>query len=583
MKLKYIRSIVLTGCLLICSFACTNLDETLYSELSEDLITYTDQEIESMSGPVYTNLRYTYWAWEGLFDQCEESGDLIMTPLRIGVGWGAQYILMHKHTYNSSIGHFYQTWYYPYVGISYCNKLLSFKQVQEKPEKVAELRAMRALYYYILLDIFRNVPLIATSEIPAGYLPTQEDPSVVYNFIVTELNEAKADLPKTSSYGRMNYYAACMTLAKVYLNHNAWFYGDEEEGFTSNEWYQKALDEVEEVLANTSYQLAPKYKDPFMADASGCKEIIFAIPLDATYASANYLGNKCLHPLSAGTFLYNSAPWNGSCAVPQFMDTYDADDKRKTDTWLFGPQYSYKKNGTDITIYEYNDYVAAGNTDGLVATPLKNDAEGALNYSISVHSIDNPGAYKMEGARFWKQEILSTSIGTSGTDVCFYRLADAMFIKAECLLRLGVDKQTAADLVTAVRQRSFPTNAAKAVRTVADLEGGSRYDYGLRETQHDTQGNDMQVFTHEGGADIELGGLLDDLAWEFVGEHHRRQDLIRFRLKDGSRNVYNGKSRFCYDASSVAPSEDVNKNIYPIYQEFLNANLNLKQNPGYEQ
>jgi hypothetical protein len=189
----------------------------------------------------------------------------------------------------------------------------------------------------------------------------------------------------------------------------------------------------------------------------------------------------------------------------------------------------------------------------------------------------------MEGARFWKKEIVSGRDGTYGDDVCFYRLADAMFIKAECLLRLGRDKQDAADLVSEVRERSFPANPAKAVRTVADLEGGSVYDYGYRETQLDTEGKDVQVFTHEGGNDIELGGLLDDLAWEFIGEHHRRQDLIRFRLKDGSRNVFNGKSRFCYDATSVPPEDDLKKNLYPIHHDFLDANLKLVQNPGYEQ
>ena len=75
----------------------------------------------------------------------------------------------------------------------------------------------------------------------------------------------------------------------------------------------------------------------------------------------------------------------------------------------------------------------------------------------------------------------------------------------------------------------------------------------------------MQIFTHEGGDDIELGGLLDDLAWEFVGEHHRRQDLIRFRLKDGSRNIFNGKSRFCYDATANPAADDLKKELisYP--------------------
>ena len=582
MKLKNIISVAGLSGLLMIFGSCTNLDEHIYDTLDEKIIQYTDEEIESMSGNIYTNFRYTYWAWEGLFDQCEESGDLLMTPLRIGVGWGEQYILMHKHTFNSYIGHFWQTWYYPYVSIGYCNKLLELEKIQANPAKVAEYRAMRALDYYILFDTFRNVPLLTSTQLPAGYLPEQEDPKVVYDFIVSELIAAKLDLPKTSGYGRMNYYAACMTLAKVYLNHNAWFYGDTEEGYTDNIWYEKALAEVNEVLISDNYQLAQNYKDPFKADGSSCREIIFAIPLDIDYASACYLSNKCLHPGSAATFLLNAAPWNGSCAVPQFMDSYDPDDKRKKDTWLFGPQYSYKKNETAITIYQYNDYLAAGSTDGLVATAI-NTSDGPLNYKTTVHSINNPGAYKMEGARFWKQEIVTGRDGTYGNDVCFFRLADAMFIKAECLLRLNQDKQTAAQLVSEVRARSFPGNPGKAVRTVADLEGGSVYDYGYRETQLDGSGGDVQVFTHEGGDDIELGGLLDDLAWEFVGEHHRRQDLIRFRLKDGSRNIFNGKSRFCYDATANPAADDFKKNLYPIHQDFLDANMKLVQNPGYEQ
>ncbi len=124
MKLKNIISVAGLSGLLMFLGACTNLDEQIYDTLDEKIIQYTDEEIESMSGNIYTNFRYTYWAWEGLFDQSEESADLLMTPLRIGVGWGEQYILMHKHTFNSYIGHFWQTWYYPYVSIGYCNKLL---------------------------------------------------------------------------------------------------------------------------------------------------------------------------------------------------------------------------------------------------------------------------------------------------------------------------------------------------------------------------------------------------------------------------------------------------------------------------
>jgi len=83
------------------------------------------------------------------------------------------------------------------------------------------------------------------------------------------------------------------------------------------------------------------------------------------------------------------------------------------------------------------------------------------------------------------------------------------------------------------------------------LKGGSKYAYGHEEYTGEGYANwdpATLIKTHEGGDDIILGGLLDDLAWEFVGEHHRRQDLVRFKMTDG-RNVFNGKSWFCKDAT----------------------------------
>lgn len=65
--------------------------------------------------------------------------------------------------------------------------------------------------------------------------------------------------------------------------------------------------------------------------------------------------------------------------------------------------------------------------------------------------------------------------------------------------------------------------------------------------------NIVNTETHEGGDDIQFGGLLDDLAWEFVYEHHRRQDLIRFKMDNGC-NVFNGKSWFGKSANTMHPT-----------------------------
>ncbi len=540
--------------------ACTDLSENIYDALTDNTIDVTDPvAVGHMMGEVYAQFRYLYWGWNGYFDLMEECTDSYMTPKRIGVGWGDLYVNMHKHTWNSSLGHIEGLWNYAYVGIGYANKCLDV--LPEEGQAQAEMRFMRAINYYVLLDAFRNVPLETTQKIPEGHLPEQKSAEEIFNFCVTELNAIKDDLGTEKVHGYPNRYVACMVLAKLYLNHNAYF------KTTENEYYEKALLEVEEVLNDGNYELAPNYLDNFKADISKSPEVIFAIPLDKKRASHNYLVNKCLVGAGAAAYGYDGAPWNGSCAVPQFIESYDQDDKRLTDTWTGGEQRAAIKNADGTYTPQAGATIKFGSDDWA--------GKGILNYSLRVHSIDNPGAYQQEGYRFVKSEIVGGDIGTYGNDVAFFRLADAMFIKAECLLRLGREEETAANLISTIRQRSFKL-ASKAKRTVTDLKGGSKYDYGHREYTSEGFANwETFISTSEGGTDIEFGGLLDDLAWEFAGEHHRRQDLIRFKMADG-RNVFNGKSWFCKDATN-----ETHWDYFPIPRTVMDANISLKQNEGY--
>lgn len=532
--------------------SCTDLYEKPYSTISAEDYEFTDADIQRMFSSVYSNFRNVYWSWNGLFDAQEESSDLIMTPLRIGIGWGDLYITMHKHTYHSYVGHFWTVWNYAYGGINACNKLLEQELVQKSEMSVAQLRGYRAIYYYILFDLFRNIPLETVYSIPEGYLPEQKTPEEVFNFIVSELNAVKDELASVKDYGKINKATCEMTLAKMYLNRNAWF------NTNDNSYYQKAYDEVNSIINSGKYSIVSDYSEPFKADLSTCSEVIWAFPSNLNYATSNYSSNKCLHGASRLTFDLKGTPWNGSCAIPQFIDTYDKDDSRFEATWLMGDQYDKAGN-----------LIMVGNEP--------------LNYTQFVNSIDNPGAYSMQGARLRKFEIVAGTAGTYANDQQFYRLTDAYMIKAECLLRLGSyngeTEQTAAEIVTMIRQRAFKNAPEKATRTVAELKGPSVYRYGLAETQLDTNGNPVKIETNEGGADVELGGFLDELAWEFVGEHHRRQDLIRFRLTSKNMNVYNGKSWFCKKAETN--ENDIHKNIFPIHQDFVDANMKLKQNPGY--
>src|SRR5687767_7005483 len=105
--MKFINKLfrILTVSTLLIFGACTDLSENVYSSLSEENIKFSEEDISRMTGAIYNELRHIYWGWNGLFDIQEETADLIMTPLRVGIGWGDLYISMHKHTYHPNIDH----------------------------------------------------------------------------------------------------------------------------------------------------------------------------------------------------------------------------------------------------------------------------------------------------------------------------------------------------------------------------------------------------------------------------------------------------------------------------------------------
>lgn len=555
LKFKNIYGGLCVAAMAAAAVGCTNLDETMYSDLPGDgSYTFSNDEVQAMYGKIYDRIRDMYDGWESYHNVCDETSDVLLTPFRYQTNaFGAQYASLAKHEFYPTMDHLWRPWYSCYQGITTCNQLLDDETVSSNPSTKAELRTYRALFYYVLFDMYRNIPLETTLNVPDGYMPEQAAPEDTWNFMVNELNEAKPDLTKAVEFGQINYYGACMLLAKLYLNHNWWMGKSNASDLT---YFQKAIDECNEIINSGAYTLAQNYREPFGADTYS-KEVIFAIMFDNTYAGngTNYFSQWYPAGTSA---IYNITRegWNGSCAIPQFMNSYDPNDTRKTDSWKFGPQVDYKG-------------------DPLYVNGVQ------VDFTIDVTSIDHPGAKTYEGARMSKYEFLPGDINCSNDDVPFFRLADAMMIKAECLLRTGgyngETKQTAADLVTEVRQRAFRDHPEKALRTVADLEGPSCYDYGLRETQGDVDDNgdltNITVYeTHEGGSDIILGGLLDDLAWEFTYEHHRRQDLCRFELTNGN-SVHTGKSWFGKKAKANRIDD-----IFPIHDDFLKANPKLKQN-----
>jgi starch-binding outer membrane protein, SusD/RagB family len=113
-----------------------------------------------------------------------------------------------------------------YQGIARANFLLTKLPDVPMDDNVrarltAETKALRGLYYFNLVRMFRNIPLITTPLTSAEFNEVpQVDPSVVYAQIEEDLLEAIPDLPPTVSAemaGRLTKGGAQAILGKVYL------------------------------------------------------------------------------------------------------------------------------------------------------------------------------------------------------------------------------------------------------------------------------------------------------------------------------------------------------------------------------
>lgn len=522
--------LIIAGAGMLSGSCKKQLKEKVYSEILANDFAPTSADVLALMSPVYSIMRPMMAGWQGYFDVQEESADVIITPARPR-GWydGGTYQRMHRHLWTAVESQPVQLWNRSYNGINSANRVIRQIETGEIPvasgkeNLIAELRAARAFFYYILMDNHGNVPIV--TDPTSADLPSQSTRAEVYDFVVKELNEVLphlSDKADKSTYGRFNKWAVKALQAKVYLNAGV---------YTGTPQWEKCIaacnDIIEEANTNGSFALEANYRDVFKINNENSKELIFVVPYDEIFATESNIHMKTLDASMQQVFQMQAQPWGGNCAVPQFINTYDADDSRLKDSWIQGPQYN-------------------PNTGALV-----------IDFVNTVTSIETSAAN--HGFRIGKYEIKQGQRAGASNDFPIFRYADILMMKAESLLRTGFANE-AADLVTQVRQRNFKSTPAKAIVTGADLQQGSSYNYGFWDNGAITE--------PQGGADIQYGRFLDELGWEFAAEAHRRQDIIRF-------GVFTTKMWFQHRNS------DINKTIFPIPQVEMNKNPNLKQNPGY--
>ena len=545
-KLIYIikHGIAAFAVLMIIISSCTKLKDTSYDQIISSEFTPTSSDIPALTGAPYVDWRGLLLQWNTLYRAQEVSGDEMLTPARPN-GWvdGGVYRRIHEHKWTTDDDIVINVWTRAYQGITNCNRIIYQVQsgsipvlAKDTTALIAEMKLLRASYYWVLCDMYGNVPIVEKFNVPDGYLPKQNTRKEVYDFVVKELLDNYSLVSaenNQATYGKFNKWAALTLLAKMYLN---------AEVYSGTPAWDKCIaicDTIINATGTTNIALESNQKNVFITENQNSKEIIFALPFDSKYVSewnSFDVHMQTLEPENQATYNLEYSPWGGVCAVPQFISTFDTTDSRYIDNYIKGQQYT-----------------ASG--DSLFAT--MGDFSGKpLSYRNYVAGVDVSA--EVDGFRLGKFEIAMGATNRLSNDWPLFRYADVLMMKAECLLRTGHPDE-AATIVTEVRSRDFKSNPDKAVVTGAQLMGGSTYDYGLR--------NHLES-TEEGGADIQYGRFLDELGWEFCQEARRRTDMIRF-------GVFTKKSWL-----SHSPNGDY-RALYPIPLSEIAKNSNLTQNPGY--
>ncbi|HEX2600686.1 MAG TPA: RagB/SusD family nutrient uptake outer membrane protein [Gemmatimonadaceae bacterium] len=510
--------------------ACTDLTEVPQSAITpENFYRNADEALGGLAS-VYAQLRTTY---DNSYNISEITTDEMIVPTR-GQDWfdNGKWLDLHRQTFtpNSPAGLdlINNSWTDLFIGIARANVVMhgiATANFEGKQTMVAELRVLRAFYYYMLQDLFGGVPIVCEEEgnplctgidIAARPRNTRAE---VFSFIESELKAAKPDLPATwpaDMNGRVTQGTVDAILASMYLNAQVYTGTVSATGLQPGaaRW-QDALDEANAVINSGNYTLTTDanqgctpggcgWRKNFTADNNTSPEIIFAIKFVAVTDLGNNFLMRALH-----YHQYSGAnePWNGFSTLADTYASFDPNDERKQ-IFLAGPQVN------------------------LVTGQPATDRQG--NPLFFDPNIPDPtSATEGQGVRIAKWPVDPAHVNQdAGNDYAWFRLGEMYLIRAEAENELGQTALAIADINTIRARVNAPALAA-----------------GLTQQQV-------------------RDAILKERLFELTAEGKRRTDLIRFgQFTSGT----------WYAKTTNLPY----KILFPIPQTQIETNPALEQNPGY--
>ena len=509
-------------------------EETAYSTLSDVQKNGVLSLYNYVGG--YVDSQGLQGTGRGIYDLNTFTTDEAIMPTR-GGDWydGGFWQGLYLHRWGVNNEAIYATWEYLYRTVILCNG--SLERIQDFAEKhpkenvadcVAEVRALRAMFYYYIMDLFGSVPLIEKSN-PEVEDIVQEKRSKVFNFIVKELAESSPSLSKERSnqpgvyYGRMTQPVVWFLLAKLALNAEVYTDDDwtdgsrpdgkaiffEVEGQRLNAW--QTVNYYCEKITVAGYTLEKDYTANFAVFNESSEENIFVIPMSKTLYTNQFIYLfRSRHYNHAKA--YGLSGENGS-ATKEVLETFGYD------TPQVDARFDYCYFAGPVKDLEGNQILLDDGVTPLVYEP----------WNVALDVSGKPYE-KTAGARMKKYEVDKTGLKDGkllDNDIVLFRYADVLLMQSEAKVRNGEDGDAELNLVR--------SRVGMAPRTAT------------------------------------LENLLDERMMELAWEGWRRQDMIRFGVFTRS-----------YSCRPQLPGEENGyTTVFPIPEKVIDMNPQLHQHKGY--
>lgn len=562
MKKVLVSSMLILGGLFS---ACSGfLDEDPKSKIPEEEA-YKSEKLVYVNtiATIYTSFgNRLYGSTDNVHTLQEFSSDAWILPGRQG-DWvdGGKWQSLFLHNYGPGNATIKSTWNALYTIIGNCNTSIDNLEtfIQAGGESYLqdyqyEARAVRAILYYHLVDLFGRVPLVTSSKTVMADV-NQSSRSEVYQFIVDELTDCIPHLPSGKCqnmgkyYGRVTKAVGYMAMAKVAINSpilskDDWNDGSLVGGIAKVAPYVNqagknikiALDGTtrdawetvlycQKQIEKEGYSLQPNFSQNFSKTNDSSVENIWTQPSDGTtYKVSDYNPTRTLHAAHASA--YGLQGWNGACATVEQMKVFkygtDEQDPRMDMTFFYGPVFVDGKP------------IDAGLGDG--AQLCYNPMDVVVDFKEDVPNQ----ILKFAGARMSKYEVDNTASSylNHNNDKVFWRYADALLLAAEAKVRMG---QSGDAEVNEIRDR---------------VQAGQK-------------------------SNVTLQDILDERMLEFSYEGMRRQDQIRFgTYTEPTTDRYAGVHHNVATGDYVVDNTGFTT-VFPIPTSVLELNTKLTQNPGY--